>query len=140
MSAAAVLAPVFAQILLVFAIAVLMAVRRSGAMRQGQVQTSALIGDDNAWPKPARLAANAFRNQFEFPILFYLLVVLALVLKKADMVFVLLAWFFVACRYGHAIIHVTTNRMPYRFYAFIAGVVVLAFLWIRFAVQILAGG
>jgi hypothetical protein len=140
MSIAASLAPLFVQVLLVLILSVLMAKRRAAAVRRNEVKASALVGDDNAWPKAARLAANAFRNQFEFPLLFFVLTALALVTKKADTLFVWLAWLFVATRYLHAFIHVTSNRMPHRFYAFIAGVAVLTVMWIRFAVQILLVG
>ena len=140
MSIAASLAPMFAQVLLVVILSVLMAKRRAGAMRSSEVKASALVGDANAWPKAARLAANAFHNQFEFPILFYVLTILAVVTKQADVLFVWLAWLFVATRYLHAFIHVTSNRMPHRFYAFIAGVTVLTVMWIRFAAQIFMTG
>ena len=140
MSIAASLAPVFAQVLLVVILSILMAKRCAAAVRSNEVKTSALVGDANAWPKPARLAANAFHNQFEFPILFYVLTILAVVAKKADVLFVWLAWLFIATRYLHAFIHVTSNRMPHRFYAFIAGVAFLTVMWIRFAVQILVTG
>ena len=140
MSIAASIAPMFAQVLLVVILSVVMAKRRAAAVRSKEVKTSALVGDANAWPKPARLAANAFHNQFEFPVLFYLLTILAVVTKQADVLFVWLAWLFVATRYLHAFIHVTSNRMPHRFYAFIAGVTVLTMMWIRFAAQIFMAG
>jgi hypothetical protein len=140
MSIAASLAPMFAQVLLVVILSVVMAKRRAGAMRSNEVKTSALVGDANAWPKVARLAANSFHNQFEFPILFYVLTILAVVTKQADVLFVWLAWLFVATRYLHAFIHVTSNRMSHRFYAFIAGVTVLTVMWIRFAAQIFMAG
>lgn len=140
MSIAASIAPMFAQVLLVVILSVVMAKRRAAAVRCNEVKTSALVGDANAWPKPVRLVANAFHNQFEFPILFYVLTILAVVTKQTDVLFVWLAWLFVATRYLHAFIHVTSNRMPHRFYAFIAGVTVLTVMWIRFAAQIFMAG
>ena len=50
-----------------------------------------------------------------------------------------LSWLFVLSRIVHAYIHVTSNRVPRRFFAFIFGVAVLAIMWVYFAVQILAG-
>ncbi len=100
----------------------------------------AVTGDASAWPKQATLASNSFNNQFQFPVLFYVLTILALITKKADLAFVVMAWVFVASRYVHAFIHVTTNRMPGRFYAFIVGVTVLVVMWIIFAFRILASG
>ena len=130
----------FFQVLLVLLLALLMGRRRFVSVKDNAVRTEALIGDDNAWPKPPRLAANAFKNQFEFPVLFYLLTVLVLITKTADYLFVLLAWIFVVSRYIHAGIHVTSNRMPYRFYAFIVGVVILTVMWIVFIIRIASAG
>ena len=140
MSVATVLGPLFAQVLLVFILAVLMGARRRRAIRLGEVQKSALIGDANAWPKAARLAANAFHNQFEFPVLFYVLTAIVLITRTADPVFVALAWLFVVLRYAHACIHVTSNRMPHRFFVFIAGLTVLMLMWVRSIYQVFLNG
>ncbi len=140
MSVATVLTPLFAQVLLVFVLAVLMGARRRSAIRRGEVQKSALIGDASAWPKTARLAANAFHNQFEFPILFYVLIAIVLITRTADTVFVTLAWLFFGLRCVHAHIHVTSNRMPHRFFVFIAGLTVLMLMWVRSIYQVLLNG
>jgi hypothetical protein len=140
MSLAAILAPLFLQVLLVMALSVVMARRRFAAAKSDEVKPGAIIGEDSAWPKQARLAANSFNNQFEFPVLFYVLTVLAIITKKADLAFVLMAWIFVLSRYAHAFIHVTSNRMPHRFYAFGAGLAVLLIMWVRFSFQILVAG
>lgn len=131
-----VLAPVFLQVLLVFIVAGVMGLRRFKAIRSQNVKSSALVGDDRAWPKTALLAANAFRNQFEIPVLFYLLMIVAVITKQADTILIALAFVFVATRYVHAYIHVTTNRMPQRFYAYITGVAVLLVMWILFGAKI----
>ena len=39
---------------------------------------------------------NAWLNQFEVPVLFYVLTILALITKQADLLFVMMAWIFVA--------------------------------------------
>jgi hypothetical protein len=44
----------------------------------------------------------------------------------------------VVSRYVHAVIHVTTNRVRYRQPAFALGYVVLGFLWVWFALHLLA--
>jgi hypothetical protein len=71
--------------------------------------------------------------------LFYLLTVLAIMTRHADVVFVVMAWLFVVTRLVHAYIHTSTNYVPHRFNAFAAGVIVLLVMWIIFAVRILAG-
>ena len=88
------------------------------------------------WPPRAQQAANAFSNQFELPVLFVALVPLALYTKKADLLFVVLAWIFVASRAVHAGVYVTSNHVPYRFQAYTLGALVLLVMWIVFAVRV----
>ena len=69
--------------------------------------------------------------------LFYVVVALALPLRQADLLFVLLSWVFVVTRYVHAGIFVTSNNVKSRSLAFFAGVLVLLAMWIVFALKIL---
>jgi hypothetical protein len=62
---------------------------------------------------------------------------LALITKQADLLFVVLAWVFVALRVVHAFIHVTNNRVMRRGLVFGLGWLVLMAMWIVFAVRIL---
>jgi hypothetical protein len=50
-----------------------------------------------------------------------------------------MSWAFVLLRLAHAWIHVTSNRLPGRFYAFLAGAIVIAIMWIVFAIRVLLG-
>ena len=47
------------------------------------------------WPPRALQVGNSFQNQFELPVLFYVLTILALITKHADLLFVMMAWIFV---------------------------------------------
>ena len=88
---------------------------------------------------PARVAqiGNCFSNQFEVPLLFYILIALALPLRHADLFIVLMSWVFVVTRFAHAGIFVTTNNIRQRGLAWFAGVLVLLAMWIYFALKIL---
>ena len=55
------------------------------------------------WPARANQVANAFSNQFELPVLFYVLTILAIATRHADILFVTLAWLFVVFRIGQAV-------------------------------------
>ncbi|MDB5589596.1 MAPEG family protein [Enterovirga sp.] len=138
MSLQAILLPVFVQVALVFALLVLMGARRFGAVKARAVQRSDVILGQKSWPAPAQAASNAFSNQFELPVLFFALVPLAVVTRKADLLFVVLSWVFVAARIAQAAVYVTTNNVPLRFGAYLVGAVTLAIMWAAFAVHILA--
>ena len=136
MSVQAILLPLFVQVLLTFALLLWMASLRGSAIRQGFDLRTIALGEPN-WPPRATQVANAFRNQFEVPVLFYVLTVLALYLRKADIVFVVLAWVFVISRLLHAYIHVTSYAVQRRGLAYIVGVLVLLIMWIIFIARIL---
>ena len=65
------------------------------------------------------------------------IVAIALPLRQADLMFVLLSWVFVVTRYVHAGIFVTSNNVKNRSLAFFAGVIVLLIMWILFAFRML---
>ena len=48
-----------------------------------------------------------------------------------------LAWLFVALRYAHAAVHVSTNRVYRRFAVFTAGLVVLGLLWVWLVLRLI---
>jgi hypothetical protein len=78
-----------------------------------------------------------FRDQFELPVLFYILVALALPLRHADLVIVMLSWVFVVTRFVHAGVLVTSSNGRNRSLAWYAGVLVLLAMWLYFALKIL---
>jgi hypothetical protein len=89
-------------------------------------------------PQPVAQVAGSFQNQFEIPVLFYVLVILALFTHKADLVFVIMSWLFVAARIAQAAIHVTSNVVPRRGLAFGVSMLVLFIMWTIFVIRILA--
>ena len=90
-------------------------------------------------PDRTQQIANCFENQFEKPVLFYALVVLAIITKRADLLFVVMEWLFVASRVAHAYVFTTSNYVPLHGQFFIAGTILLLFMWEIFALRILAG-
>ncbi len=137
MSLRAVLLPLLVQVALTFVIGFAMAAGRVAAVRSRKVHPRDIALREPNWPKPLVQLQNAFLNQLELPVLFYLLTILALITRTADLWFVVPAWLFVALRLAHAWVHVTSNRVPRRGMLFIAGGVVLCVMWIVFAVRIL---
>lgn len=135
----AVLIAVFIQVALTFGLMLAMAVLRRRALSEGAVQTRDVVLDTQNWPEHPKKIANAFRNQFELPVLFYVLCILAIITRQADTVFVVLAWLFVLLRLAHAAIFVTYNRLEHRGLVFAVGCLVLMSMWIIFAIDIVIG-
>src|SRR3954466_7141558 len=124
-----VLFPVFLQVLLTLVLSFWMGQVRLRALRRREVRVGDIALGQPAWPAPALQASNAFRNQFELPVLFYVAVILALFTRKADTLFVVLEWLFVLSRLAHAAIHTTRNDVRRRFLAFLAGALILVVMW-----------
>jgi hypothetical protein len=139
MSIQAVLLPLFVQVGLTFCLLIWMASVRTSSIRRREVKMRDIALGQPAWTEPATKVGNAFHNQFELPVLFYVLVVLALAARKADLLFVIMSWLFVASRLVHAAIHTGNNYVPNRAYAFFFGAIVLLLMWIIFAVRVLLG-
>ena len=89
------------------------------------------------WPDRAQQIGNCFQNQFEIPVLFYVLVALAILTKKADLVFVVMEWLFVATRIAHAYVFTTSNYVPLRGQFLLLGIIILFLMWAIFAIRIL---
>lgn len=136
MSIFAVLLPVFVQVGLTFALLLWLGRSRVATLKAGEVKMGDIALGERNWPKRLLQIQNAYQNQFELPVLFYALVVLALMTRKADLIFVVLAWMFVASRLVHAYIHTTSNKVIRRFQAFVAGFLILAVMWIIFGIRV----
>jgi hypothetical protein len=137
MSIPAVLAPVFVLIALTFALNFWMAYLRVTAVSGGAVHTRDIALRQPNWPVRATQIGNAYHNQLEHPVLFYVLVAFSLITRQADFLFVVMSWLFVVFRLVHAYVFVTTNRVSRRFQVFAAAGIVLLLMWAIFAVRIL---
>jgi hypothetical protein len=137
MSVQMVLLPVFVLVGLTFALLLWMAGARRQALVGGQTKIRDIALRQPNWPERATQIANCFSNQFEIPVLFYVLIAIALPLRHADLVIVLLSWVFVVTRFAHAGIFVSSNDLGQRSMAWFAGVLVLFAMWLYFALKIL---
>jgi len=132
-----VLLPVFILIGLTFALLFAMAVTRGKALSSGETKIRDIALREPNWPVRATQLGNCFANQFELPLLFYILIAIALPLRHADLFIVLMSWVFVVTRFAHAGIFVTSNDMRTRSLTWFAGALVVLAMWLYFALKIL---
>lgn len=137
MSAREVLLPVFVLVGLTFMLLLAMAGSRRNALVSRQTKVRDIVLGQQNWPIRTTQLGNCFKNQFELPLLFYVLIAIALPLRHADLVIVLLSWVFVVTRFVHAGIFVSSNDLNRRSLAWFAGALVLFIMWVYFALQIL---
>lgn len=81
-------------------------------------------------------AADNFRNLFEVPVLFYVLIAFALTLENIPKWLTVGAWSFVALRYIHSFIHCTYNKVMHRFVAFGLSFLIIIALWTSFVISL----
>jgi hypothetical protein len=132
-----VLLPVFVQVALTFALLIWMARVRTSSVRRGETRIRDIALRQPAWPPQPTQISNCYDSQFQLPLLFYVLVILAWTTRQADLIFVVMAWLFVLARLAHAYVHTTSNYVPTRFWVFAVGMLVLLLMWFIFAIRIL---
>jgi hypothetical protein len=135
----AIMKPVLVQAGLAFFLLFWMGKERVAAVRAGTVVRNG-PGVRPTWPGRAGVVSNAFHNQLEMPMLFYVVVLFALVLKAVDEAMVWLAWAYVALRLVHAAIHTTYNKIPHRFVVFALSNFVLIAMWVKLAAHVFRSG
>ena len=137
MSIQAILLPLFVEVALTLGLLLWLAVLRRNDFKSGAVRLSQIALREPNWPVKTQQVAYAFSNQFELPVLFYVLTILEIMTRHADLAFVVLAWIFVIARLGQAYVHTTSNRVMWRGSIYIVGALVLIAMWIVFMVRIL---
>ena len=138
MSAEMILLPLFVEVILTFALLIWLGPLRARDFRSGLREEDIALRQPN-WSKPALQVQYSLGNQFELPVLFYVLTILAYVTHHAGTLFVVLAWVFVIFRLLQAYVHVTNNKVRLRGIFFGISALALAIMWIVFIVQILTG-
>ena len=132
-----VLLPLFVEIALTLGLLLWLGWLRNKDLKSGAAKPSQIALREPHWPARTQQVANCFSNQFELPVLFYVLTILEIVTRQADIVFLVLAWIFVLSRLVHAYIHTTSNRVMRRGTWYGVGALALIAMWIVFMVRIL---
>ena len=132
-----VLLPLFLEVILTFALLFWLAPLRTIDFSSGVARPETVALREPNWSKRSLQVGYSYSNQFELPVLFYVLTILAWMTRHADLVFVVLAWIFVIFRYLQAYVHVTSNRVRLRGSFFIVSAIVLAIMWLIYIAEIL---
>ena len=132
-----VLLPVFVLVALTFALLLGTFYSRRQTLLSRETRVKDIVLGQPNWPTRVTQIGNCYNNQFQLPLLFYALIAVALPLRHADLVMVLLSWVFVVTRLAHAGVFVTSNNILHRSTSWLAGALVLLAMWIYFALRIL---
>ncbi|GHA15454.1 membrane protein [Arenicella chitinivorans] len=109
---------------------------RKAAARKAGLQRPESTVDNKAWPLPVVLTSNALDNQFQFPVVFYVLCLMLAHSGGVTLLSLALAWLYVGLRWVHAMVHVTNNVIALRFGFFLASMLVLLGLFFTCVVHL----
>ena len=114
--------PLAAQVLLVLLLFVRLGQVKGRARAAGLIDPAVTSLDNDAWPDEVRKVANNIRNQFQVPVLFFVLTLALFARGSVDLLALAIAWLFVASRLVHSYIHIGSNYVPNRTRVFTVGV------------------
>jgi hypothetical protein len=130
----------FLHVVLTFIIGVRLFRARVAALKSGQAKLDVVAVDSGAYPKNVKLLVSNFSNQFESPMMWYAVSILAVVLNFVDPVLAVLSWAFLGTRVAHSIIHTGANVLRLRALVYLAGMTTIALMWIWLAVKLFVLG
>ena len=125
--------PMLVQILITVVGFMLLGIRKRRALKTDDVDVRKTALDNDAWPDYVQNVSNNIRNQFQVPVLFYVLCFMFHSMNAVSFAVLALAWAFVVSRVVHAYIHMTSNYVPARFSVFTIGFVIMVLMAIRAA-------
>jgi hypothetical protein len=132
-----ILLPLFVEVILTFLLLFWLAPLRARDFNSGVARPDNVALREPNWSKQSLQVAYSYSNQFELPVLFYVLTILAYVTHLAGVIFVVLAWIFVLFRCLQAFVHVTNNKIRVRGAFFGIAAIALAINWIVYIVEVL---
>lgn len=94
------------------------------------------------YEEPEKLAAYSRHvvNLFEAPLLFYVIILTAFVTGQSGNWLLGLAWTYVALRFFHSYVHLTSNIVLIRFRIFVVSMLTLSALWVIVLTNIMRQG
>lgn len=135
MTPTAIFWPMLAHVLLVYVVYLVLAVRRRAAVRKGEARPAA-FKRRGAEPETSITVSGNLMNQFELPVLFHVLGLALFATGGVGAATLALAWIFIALRYAHSWVHLTSNRLRLRNLLFQSGAAVLGLGWIWLALHL----
>ncbi len=130
----------FAMVMLTFVIGSLAFYARVQSVRTRQVSPKFYrLMQGGELPEFVIKTSRSLSNQFEIPVLFYVVATLYVALGLTSNIALGLAWGFVALRIIHAAIHLSTNNLLHRMSVFWLANFVLLALWVQLLLLIPTG-
>lgn len=137
MTAANLIYPMFAMVVLTTVVLVILFRSRMRAVRERKVTMGYFkIYQGQVEPEYAAKPARHFSNLFEVPTLFYATCLTGMITQQGGQAIQVLAWIYVVARVIHAGIHLGSNKIQLRVTAYFIGWLALLAMWIWLVVGV----
>ena len=131
--------PVLAMVLVTLLIYVRLINVKVRELKAGKVDRPRRGLHEDAWPDSVLQINNNIRNQFELPVLFYVLIIVLWAIDAAGALSLVVAWLFALSRVAHLYVHTGSNYVPLRRKIFTFGVIMIIVLAGIATVRLLSG-
>jgi hypothetical protein len=131
--------PFFAMMLLTLVVWIHMYVIRTRFLVANRVDLRKVNTPEKAAqviPEAVALPAHNLKNLFELPIVFYAVCLFLFVTDSVDRLHLIAAWWFVAFRVLHSVIHCTKNVVIWRFASYVVSAAGVWLMVIRSAIDV----
>lgn len=131
------LLPMFAFVVFIYLFLLLNFIFRVRSVKSHAVKIGyyRLFSGDQQIPRHILAGQKHFANLFETPVLFFVVGILAIVLKVETPLMIGLAWSYVGIRIVHAFIHSTYNNVVHRMLVFWASILALFAMWLHLVIS-----
>jgi hypothetical protein len=120
--------PVIVQVLMTLLIYVRLIKVKIREVRAGRVDKTRSALHEEAWGDAVLQINNNIRNQFELPVVFFVMAAILWAMDSVNGLAIAAAFLFVLSRIAHALIHLGSNYVPNRRRTFTVGWWVLMFM------------
>lgn len=117
--------PVLAQVALTISMFIVLGIRKARAIKSDSVNRKEAALNNQVWPADVIQVSNNIANQFETPILFYVLCFVFYISNGVSYLVLSLAWAYSLSRFVHAFVHIGSNYVPARMRVFLFGSLIL---------------
>lgn len=133
---ASMLYPMFAMVMLTLIVGIITVKVRFASVKNREVAIKyySLMEGENI-PDIITKTTRHLNNQFEVPVLFYVVATLYISLGLESSLANIIAWAFVISRYIHSYIHLTYNHIIHRMVAFWVAFVCVIALWVNLMIK-----
>jgi hypothetical protein len=138
----AIFSPFFVMVFLTALVWIYLYICRIRFIAKGQIRSQDLAipgALSKLSPPNVSNPSDNFKNLFEIPVIFYVLVLYLFVTKQVDTVYVSAAWIFVVFRILHSVVHCTFNLIMLRFYLYLFATLSVWFIALRAALAYIVG-